>query len=167
MNRRRLLAACGAGVGTLAGGVAWRRVRGPSVPPGIEAATTHLEADVLFRAPDRDPEFPEWKSEHHTVVPDAAAAEERLVDDGSVAEFVAATDFAESVLIVVQNGMQSEMELVLDAIERVADGLRLDVSVEAPSGGPDDLRTHSLLVRLTGAEPRVPLRVTVDVEGYV
>lgn len=167
MNRRRLLAACGAGIGTLAGGVAWRRARGPAVPAGTEVATTHLPTDVLTEAPERDPEFPEWKATFHTVVPDAAAAAERLVDAPPVDEFVAATDFAESVLIVVQNGMQSEMRLALEAVEREANGVRLDVAVDAPSGGPDDLRTHSLLVRLTGADPRVPVRVAVDVDGYV
>lgn len=167
MNRRRLLAAFGGGTGTLAAGVAWRRVRGPTAPAGIEVATEHLPTDVLARAPDRDPEFPGWKSEFHAVVPDAAAADERLVDKPPVEEFVAATDFSTSVLIVVQNGMQSAMGLVLDAVEREANGVRLDVSVDAPSGGPDDLRTHSLLVRHTGADPRVPDRVAVDIDGYV
>jgi hypothetical protein len=167
MNRRRLLAACGAGVGTVAGGVAWRRVRGPAVPAELSVATDHVGADVLARAPDRDPEFPEWQSQHHAVVPDEAAAEERLVDDPAVDGFVGEMDFDESVLIVVQNGMQSEMELVLDAVERRDAGLRLGLSIDAPSGGPDDLRTHSLLVGLTGAEPRVPVRVVVDIDGYV
>jgi len=167
MNRRAFLAACGLGTGAFGGCLGVGPGAPPSVPDGVSVATTHLEADVLVDGSDRGSEFPAWKSEYHTVIADGAAADERLVDDPSVGAFVEATDFEESVLIVVQNGMQSQMELVLDAVERLEDGLRLHVSIDAPQGGPDDLRIHSLLVRVTDRDRRVPESVSVAIEGYV
>jgi len=167
MKRRQLLAACGLGIGAVGGCLGMRPGATPSVPEGMRVATTHLEADVLADESDRGTGFPEWRSEYHAVIADGDAADRRLIGDPSVDAFVGETDFEESVLIVVQNGMQSEMELVLDAIERRAGGLHLDVSIDAPQGGPDDLRTHSLLVRVTDADRRVPESVSVDIEGYV
>jgi hypothetical protein len=63
--------------------------------------------------------------------------------------------------------MQSEMELVLDAISRREDGLYLDISIDSPRSGPDDLLVHSLLVRVTDEGGGVPEDVSVDIEGYV
>jgi hypothetical protein len=167
MNRRPFLAACGLGIGAFGGCLGVGPAAAPSLPEGVRVSTTHLEADALADGSDRNADFPEWKAEYHTVVADEAAAADRLVDDSPVDGFVAETNFDESVLIVVQNGMQSEMVLVLDAIERREAGLRLDVSIDAPQGGPDDLRIHSLLVRLTDSDRRVPESVAVDIEGYV
>jgi hypothetical protein len=167
MKRRRFLALGGVGVGAAGGYLGLRWYRAPSVPTGMTVETKHFERDVLTDRAARDPDFLEWQAEYHEVITEREAATERVIDDESVTAFLAETTFEASYVIVVQNGMQSEMELVLDAIARRPTGLHLDISIDAPRGGPDDLRVHSLLVRVTDEGEEPPADVSVDIEGYV
>lgn len=168
MNRRGFLGLCGLGVGTVGGYAVWRRSNSPSIPDGMNVETKHVETDVLTEYSSRDTDFLESQEEYSTVISDPTAANRELSDDSSIAPFVANTDFDESYLLVVQNGMQSEMELVLETVSRRDTGLHLDISIDAPQGGgPDDLRTHSLLIRITDEDDGVPAQVSVDIDGYV
>jgi hypothetical protein len=166
MNRRNFLALGGVGIGAAGGYVGWRWYS-PSRPDGIETETEHFERDVLSENSSRESEFLEWKEEYRTTVPDRDAARSELIDHDSVTSFLNNTDFEESYLIVVQNGMQSEMELLLDGVSREEDGLHLSVTINSPQGGPDDLLTHSLLIRVIDEHKGVPEGVSVDIEGYV
>jgi hypothetical protein len=109
----------------------------------------------------------EWREEYHRILANTEAVNREIVDTGPVTAFLTDTDFEESYLVVVQNGMQSEMELVLDAISRRTGGLDLDISIDSPQGGPDDLLIHSLLVRMTDEKRGVPEELSVDIDGYV
>jgi len=133
----------------------------------MEVETQHFERDVLSENSSRESDFLEWKHEYQTIVTDRDAARRELIDSDSVTSFLDNTGFDESYLIVVQNGMQSEMELVLDGISRQAESLHLNVTINSPQGGPDDLLTHSLLIRIIDEKRGVPERVSVDIEGYV
>lgn len=167
MNRRRFLTVAGLGVGTAGGYVGWRWYRSPSVPDGMRVETKHLERDVLTKRSSRNRNFLEWREEYRTLIPDKRDADEQIIDDDPVTSFLDSTDFEDSYLIVVQNGMQSEMELFLDAISRREDGIHLDISIDSPRGGPDDLLIHSLLIRIIDDVGGVPENVSVDIEGYV
>lgn len=167
MNRRGFLGLCGLGVGTIGGYTVWRRSNSPSIPDGMRVETKHVEMDVLTEHSSRESEFLKSQEEYSTVISGSRAANRELSDDSSIAPFRATTDFDESYLLVVQNGMQSEMELVLEAVSRQDTGLHLDISIDSPQGGPDDLLTHSLLVRITDEDDGVPAQVSVDIDGYV
>jgi len=133
----------------------------------MEVATQHFERDVLSEDSSRESDFLEWKEEYQTIVAERDAARRELIDSDSVTSFLNDTDFDESYLIVVQNGMQSQMELVLDGISRQEDSLHLNVTINSPQGGPDDLLTHSLLIRVIDEAGGVSEGVSVDIEGYV
>lgn len=167
MNRRRFLAFCGLGIGTAGGYIGWRWYHSPSILDGMRAETQHLERDILTEESSRDSEFLEWQEEHHTIINNMDAANREIIDDDSVTPFLDNTDFEESSVIVVQNGMQSEMELVLDTISRRENGIHLDITIDSPRSGPDDLLIHSILIRITDEDGKVPEEVSVDIEGYV
>ena len=167
MNRRRFLAFCGLGIGTAGGYIGWRWYHSPSIPDGIKVGTQHIEGDIFAEGSSRDTEFLEWQEEYWTVISDREEVDSEITDDESISPFLDDTDFEDSYLIVVQNGMQSEMELVLDAISRREYGLHLNISIDPPQSGPDDLLTHSLLIRVTDENEGVPDKVSVDIEGYI
>ena len=167
MNRRGFLALCGLGIGTAGGYIGRSRYGSPSTPDGMRVETRHIEKDIFVEDSSRDAAFLGPKEEYQTVLSDRETADREIIDSESTTSFLGETDFEDSYLIVVQNGMQSEMELVLDAISRREHGLRLDVSIDSPRSGPDDLRTHSLLVRVTDRDEAVPEEVSVDIEGYI
>lgn len=166
MNRRNFLALGGLGIGAAGGYFGWRWYS-PSRPDGMEVETQHFERDVLSENSSRESDFLEWKEEYQTTVTDRDAARRELIDSDPVTSFLNNTDFDESYLLVVQNGMQSEMELVLDGVSRQGDTLHLNVTIISPQGGPDDLLIHSLLIRVIDEERGVPEDVSVDIEGYV
>ncbi len=166
MNRRNFLALGGLGIGAAGGYFGWRWYS-PSRPDGMEVETQHFERDVLSENSSRESDFLEWKEEYQTTVTDRDAARRELIDSDPVTSFLNNTDFDESYLLVVQNGMQSEMELVLDGVSRQGDTLHLNVTITSPQGGPDDLLIHSLLIRVIDEERGVPEDVSVDIEGYV
>lgn len=167
MNRRSFLVLCGLGIGTAGGYVGWRWYHSPSIPDGMRVETRHIEGDIFTEDSSRVTESLEWQEEYQTVISDREAVDREINDDDSITPFLADTDFEDSYLIVVQNGMQSEMELVLDAISRQEDGLNLDISIDSPRSGPDDLLIHSLLIRVTDEDEGVPEDVSVDISGYV
>ena len=166
MNRRNFLALGGLGIGAAGGYFGWH-YRPLSIPDGMEVETQHFERDMLSENSSRESDFLEWKHEYQTIITERDAACRELIDSDSVTPFLDNTSFDESYLIIVQNGMQSEMELVLDGISRQGESLHLNVTINSPQGGPDDLLTHSLLVRIIDEERGVPERVSVDIEGYV
>ena len=133
----------------------------------MEVETRHFERDVLSENSSRESDFLKWRHEYQTVVTDRDAARRELIDSDSVTSFLDDTGFDDSYLIVVQNGMQSGMELVLDGISRQGENLQLNITINSPQGGPDDLLTHSLLIRIIDEDGGVPERVSVDIEGYV
>ncbi len=166
MNRRQFLAASGVGVTAVGGVLGWRWFQSPSLPDGMRVETWHHEADALSdsAASERGPLGPE--EQFHVVLPDRATATDTLKESVAGAA-LDETDFETSYLLVVQTGMQSKMELVLQRISRRADGLDVAVSVDSPDGGPDDLRAHSLLVRITDNNSGIPETVTIDITGYI
>lgn len=167
MNRRRFLAFAGLGIGTAGGYIGWRWYHSPSIPDGMRVKTKHLEMDVLTDNSSRDSRSLGWREEYQTVINSEKHANKETIDYNTVTSFLNNTDFDESYLIIVQNGMQSEMELVLNAISRQEDGIHIDISIDSPRSGTDDLLTHSLLIRITDKDEEIPENVSVDIKGYV
>lgn len=62
--------------------------------------------------------------------------------------------------------MQSAPDLELDAVERRDDGIRAEITIDAPLSGNDDLLTHTFLLRIADAKEGVPETVIVDIDGY-
>ena len=168
MFRRSVLARIGAGVGILGGYVAWNRYQSPSLPDGIDSKTLYVTGNV-FGEPDREDGAPGPREQRQRVIGDEESATEGITFDESAVEFAEETDFDDSYLIIVQTGMQTEPDLELKGISRIADGLHLAVSVEHPwgRGVNDDLGTHSLLIRVTDERNGIPESVSVDITGYV
>ncbi|ELY42351.1 hypothetical protein C495_15142 [Natronorubrum sulfidifaciens JCM 14089] len=130
--------------------------------------TLHVERDVSANNFSREGESLAWKEEYHTVIEDVDTADRELEDIGSVTKFIDETNFNDSYMVIVQNGVQSEPDLVLDTIKRIENGLKIEISIDYPwFGVNDDLITHSLLIRITDSKDGVPETVTVDIEGYV
>lgn len=109
------------------------------------------------------------REQYHRVIEGADTAAKAITFNDTAIGFAEATDFNESYLIVVQTGMQSAPDLVLEAISRTDEGLHLAVAVAHPSwrGVDDDLITHSLLVRITDQTHDRPEAVSVAIAGYV
>lgn len=168
MNRRIVLALVGAGVSVPGGYVAWNRYRSPSLPDGMAVETLYATGNVFGEPAPEDRDLGP-REEHHRIVEDEETAADEITFDDSAIEFAEATDFDDSYLVIVQTGMQTEPDLVLETISRTDDGLHLDVAVEHPwwRGVNDDLGTHSLLVRITDETDDVPESVSVAIEGYV
>lgn len=167
MNRRHFLALGGLGIGTVGGYIGWRWHQSPSIPDGMRVETQHFEKDILSKNSSRESELLEAREEYHSIKANRDAVSRELIDNDSLASFLNNTDFEESYLIVVQNRMQSDMELMIDTISRQEDGLHLDIIIDAPRSGPDDSRIHSLLMRITDEEKGIPEEISVDIEGYV
>lgn len=168
MHRRTYLSTAGAGIGVVGGGyLGWSQYLSRSAPTELTVETLYVDRDVSSTSFSRDGKSLAWKEEYHTVIADVDTAESELADIDSLTAFVDDTDFDESYLVVVQNGMQSEPELVLDTIERRADGIEIELSIDAPRGVDDDLVIHSLLIRVTDTRDGVPETVAVDIDGYV
>lgn len=165
MKRRRLLTLVILGIGFPGGYLAWSHYQRPDLPDGMSIETRYLKQDVLRSGSLRETDHLGWKDEFHTVIEDSNRAQKHL-DTGFVGDFVEATDFNSSYLLLVQNGMQSQPDLVLDSINRTEDGLQIDISIDAPRSGADDLGPHSLLFRITDRNGGVPESVTVDIGGY-
>lgn len=167
MNRRRFLVFGGLGIGVGGGYFGWNWYTSPRVPTGMQVETLHFEGDALTESASRNRDQPGWKQKYHSLIADAGTANSELRDVNPLGSFIHTTDFEESYLIVVQNGMQSEMELVLDTITRTEHGLHLEISIDSPRSGPDDLTLHSLLIRITDTQSELPAEVTIDITGYV
>lgn len=169
MIRRELITA-GAGVGFagIAGYVGWNWYNGPSIPDGLTIETLYLKRDVFTPDSSRDSESLAAREQYHTIVEDEETATRELQDLDAVTDFIEKTDFDDSYIVVVQNGMQSEPDLELDVIERIEDGLRLEFSIDAPlSGVDDDLVTHSFVIRVSDEREEAPETIDVTIEGYV
>lgn len=167
MNRRTFLATTGSGFGLAGGYLGWRWYRSSPSPAELDVETLYVDRDVSTTDFSREGESMSYGEEYHTVVDDSATAERELDDAESVTEFVSDTDFDESYLVVVQNGMQSEPDLVLDSVRRTDNGITIDVSIDAPRAVDDDLSIHSLLIRVADAGDGLPETVAVDIDGYV
>lgn len=155
MNRRTILFGL-AGGGLAVGGYAiWR----------LEQAhpdRVHVVGDVFTDG--RHGGNLDWKEQYHTIIENEATAETVLTD--TVSSFVAATDFTDSSLLVIQTGVQSSAVLKLETIEWIDGSLHVDVAVTYPGGGSgDDLITHSLLIRIT--DKATPEDVNITITGYV
>lgn len=165
MDRRSLLAV--GGLLTAGGYLGWNWYRSPTIPDGMNVETLYRERNVRAETPHQGGSLA-WKEDDHVLLSDVESATDKLVTDGSVGEFVDETDFDESYLLLVQNGMQSEPDLELSAIKRTDGGLHLEISIYAPwFGVADDLVTHSLLLRITDRDGGVPETITVDISGYI
>jgi len=168
MNRRKFLALVTAGAGLGGGGyLGWNWYNTPTIPSGMDVETLHVERDVSANNFSRDGESLAWEEEYHTVIEDRETADRELESIDSVTKFIEDTNFEESYIVVVQNGMQSDPDLELDTINRVENGINIEVSIDAPRVGGDDLINHSLLIRITDSEDGLPETITVDIEGYV
>ncbi|SDQ58042.1 hypothetical protein [Natronobacterium texcoconense] len=170
MNRRRLLALSGVGVGVSGGYLAreWHRSRSPTLPDGMDVDTHYTTDFPTFVLEEQWEGRADWREERHHVFADADAADEAVrTTRESLTSLVDETDFDVSYLLVVQNGMQSAPDLELEGIERVDDSIHVEISINAPSSGGDDLATHTFLTRITDTKTGVPETASVDIEGYV
>lgn len=106
------------------------------------------------------------REESHTLITDKETAASEFRDVEQLSYFTEGTDFDESYIFIVQNGMRSEDDLELDSIERIEDGLRVAISIDKPLiPDHDDLITHTLLIRITD-EKSVPDSVDASIDGY-
>ncbi|QCC57179.1 hypothetical protein DVR14_00065 (plasmid) [Natrinema thermotolerans] len=134
----------------------------------MSVKTLYSERDILTQQSTRESESLAAREEFHTLIETQDVASREFISTNSVADFITATDFSESYLVLIQNGMQSQPDLVLDSIRRLEDGLQFDVTIDAPIFGvDDDLITHSLLVRITDRQENIPEVIEVDINGYV
>lgn len=166
MKRRKYLASGGLGGALVGGYLVWNQYRSPKLPRGMTTDTLYLEQDVLTDQSSRDSDFLGWKEQYHTILDDKETAARELVDVEPITGFIEETDFEESYVLVIQNGMQSRPDLVLESIRREVNGLHVKISINSPRSVPDDLRVHSLLIRITDEKSGIPERVTVDINGY-
>lgn len=163
MKRRRFLALGGTGVtATSAVGAAKIFSVGPfshtpSLPKGMQVETT-----VVFRPASKAvDENDRYEAGYTTVIPDATAADERLIDSAEINEFVAKSDFSDAYLVTMfQWGSPSE-ELRLGAIERRSDGLHITLEA-VQQGGGESAYTASVLLRITDTERGLPTKVTTE-----
>lgn len=167
MQRRTFLALGGVGLGATSVYAGWTVFSSPTIPDGMEVETLYVEGDVSAEHFSRDHGHMDSGEEYATIIETEETADREMSGDESVTEFIADTDFSASYLVVVQNAMQSMPDLELDSIHRRDEGLRIDVSIDAPwSGVDDDLITHSLLIRITDDESGAPDTVDVNIDGY-
>ena len=168
MNRRAVLALVGSVVSVPGGYVVWSQYQSRALPDRMDVDILYVTGNV-FGEPAPEDRGVGLKETSHTVVSAAETAAHEITFNDSAIEFVGETDFADSYLIVVQTGMQSEPDLALEAISRTDDGLHLDVTVEHPfwRGVNDDLTMHSLLIRVTDELDTTPESVSVDIDGFV
>jgi len=167
MERRNFLAASGLGIIAVGGPIGWLFVQSSKTDMG--ASTRHFEENILSENTSRGNGILDYKETNTTIITSAAEAGNNLISKKGVGEFVDNTDFASSYLVLIQNGMSSEMTLALDSISREEDSIHFDVSVEPPETNyaPDNVATHSLLVRIGNKEGGIPQSVSLDIEGYV
>ncbi len=166
MKRRKYIASGGLGVTLVGGYFVWDQNRSPKLPHNMSADTLHLEQDVLTDQSSRDSDFLGWKEQYHIILDDKETAAREIVDVEPITGFIEETDFEESYVLVIQNGMQSQTELVLESIRRKSYGLHVEGTINYPRSGPDDLRIHSLLIRITDGKIEIPRKITVDINGY-
>lgn len=168
MNRRAFLILGAFGIITGSGYLWWMRDHSPTLPDEMEANTLHLEQDVVSEDTTYDRNLTGWKDEFYTIIADADTAFSDLANSNVVSEFLDETDFDEAYVLLVQNIMQSEMELVLKEIDRTDDGVYVDIKINPPrGGGPDDQIVHSLLIRITDELRGIPESATVNIDGYI
>lgn len=128
-------------------------------------ATVYVEGDIFIDERHGNGIL-EWQEQYSTVISDETTAETVLTDADPPASFVAATDFADSYLVIIQTGAQSAAELTLDTLDWADDHLHVEASIEYPDGPQgDDLVTHSLLIRITDEE--LPEEVSITIDGYI
>ncbi|WP_436346406.1 hypothetical protein [Natronorubrum sp. FCH18a] len=165
MNRRQVLAVVGARAGVSGGYFAWDWYQSPSLPDGMDVDTLYVTGNV-FGEPAREHHDVGPRDEYHRTIEDGEAAGSEIIFDDSAMAFAEETDFDDAYLIVVQTGMQTDPDLALKTISRTDDGLYLNVVVEHPwwRGVDDDLRTHSLLIKITDEKDDSPESVSVNSE---
>lgn len=168
MNRRNALAVIGSGISIPAGYVAWNRSQSISLPDGISVDTLYIIGNVFGEPATADQDLGP-REEYHRIIQTEQRAEDEISFDDSAIGFVETTNFGDSYLIIVQTGMQTEPDLVLEEISRTDDGLHIDVAIEHPwwQGVSDDLMIHSLLIRATDETGIIPNSISVDIDGYV
>lgn len=178
MHRRPLLASVSATVAAALAGctavVDRTFSRGSTTPSGVTVDTHAEVTDVLedgLGYHQTEGDYVGGRDDHYwTVVSDRKTADERFDREGSVDDFLEATDFETAYLLVVQYGMQSDRELVFEELERTDDGIHAAFVTETPSVGGDDYVIHSSVLRITDEERGVPdtdaVAVTIDGEAY-
>ncbi|GAB7020594.1 hypothetical protein JCM18750_34550 [Halostagnicola bangensis] len=106
------------------------------------------------------------REESYTIIADEETAASEFRDVEKLSNFAEATNFDESYILVVQNGMRSEDDLELDSIERIEDGLQVAISIDKPLlSDHDDHIRHSLLIRIAD-EKSVPDSIDINIDGY-
>ncbi|SDQ25679.1 hypothetical protein [Natronobacterium texcoconense] len=148
--------------------------REPTTPSGTTVDTHAEVTDVLedgLGYHQTEGDYVGGREDHYwTVVPDQETADERFDREGSIDDFLEATDFETAYLLVVQYGMQSDRELVFEELERTDDGIHAAFSIETPSVGGDDYAIHSSVLRITDEEREVPdtddVTITIDGDAY-
>jgi len=137
---------------------------GPTLPEGLSVETAYWDGCVLKNTPVCDTEDPQ--NAYNAMLSNRETARNRLVEDATAGEFVEATDFAESYLLLVQYRMQSARRLRLQAVEQTDTGLRVVVVTESQDGSyADDSVPHTLAIRVTDERSDTPQEISVSVDG--
>lgn len=140
-----------------------------NAPDGMDISTTHIQSDILVDESHRNWGSISTGDEYCTSIEDEGSANSLLdTEIDEVISFIEPTNFNESYIVLVQNVMQSDLELELGSVKKEGNKLKLSVDIEAPrNSGPDDQAIHSLLIRVTDTEPDPPDSLNVSVEGYI
>lgn len=134
----------------------------PEVSSGMSVDSYSAMGDVLvdgLREGDHSEDY------YWTIITDQSAAGKRYKDDDSVHEFIQETDFTESYLIVVQYGMQSDKDLVIESVKRRGSDVRVEYSIDTPWTVGDDYNYHSSILRITDDELDLPDDIIVVIDG--
>ncbi|MCH7661582.1 MAG: hypothetical protein IH933_13730 [Euryarchaeota archaeon] len=104
---------------------------------------------------------------YQTVLANRSDAEDRLLHEDELGEFIQETDFGESYLLVVVAGwFPTGTDLELTSIDRVSSDLRVSLETEEPDGDvPMDLSPLSAVIRVTDDESGLPEDVFMTVDN--
>jgi len=136
-------------------------------PRGIAVQTLHTVGSYLEETEVEAGS--EVLSEQYTITDhETARALLAVQEHPEIADLITRTDFTRSYLVVVVAvGWSSHEWLEVDEIERIEEGIRLAIKSEYHEDEipPDDVATHSLVVRITDEAASIPERVLIEIDG--
>lgn len=139
----------------------------PVLPDGLTIETRHwldwVLRDGLGHHRGTSDESPEA---FHTVLSTQAEAQNRIeTDTDEATEFVLATEFDQSYVIVLEALASGEAWFEATEIERTDTGIWMYVAKKPDRATTGDVVSHSLVVRVHDETTTRPEVITVDVDG--
>lgn len=169
MNRRLIILIVLTGLVLVAVivGFVWYQNDSCQTPIDLSVETQYTKSSVLSERGLAELGAPGANEDHHRTITNASAARYYL-ENGSAAEaFALETDFDDSYALMIVSGDSSVPRLELRCVQR--DGRRHVVEAAfTRTSGPRtaDIRTHSLLLRISDKQIVAPDNVTVRVTGH-